>query len=182
MASAEFTRIGRRLFTEGLVHANLGNVSLRSGEGYLITRSGSYLDSPGDPVFVPLHGPVPENASHEYRVHREVYLTTEHQALVHAHPPHAIVCSLSRDRIVPVDAEGTFFSPDIPVVSGPSGSQNLAAAIAQALSGAQVVVVRGHGTFAAGKTLDEAYVFTSLAEHSCRILLLNTLASQDRRP
>jgi L-fuculose-phosphate aldolase len=30
----------------------------------------------------------------------------------------------------------------------------------------------GHGMFAEGKTLDEAYVLTSLAEHSCRILAL----------
>ena len=37
---------------------------------------------------------------------------------------------------------------------------------------AKLVIVRGHGTFAAGRTLDEAYQFTSLAEHSARVLAL----------
>jgi L-fuculose-phosphate aldolase len=34
------------------------------------------------------------------------------------------------------------------------------------------VLVHGHGTFTAGRTLDEAYILTSLAEHSCRVLWL----------
>ncbi|HVP93539.1 MAG TPA: aldolase, partial [Methanoregulaceae archaeon] len=179
--SVEFERVGKRLFAESLVVANFGNMSLRSGEGFLITRSGSYLDTPGEPVFVPLSGPVPDNASSDYRVHREVYGTTDHRALVHAHPPHAIVCSLSRDRIEPVDSEGTLFCPVIRVVDGPCGSQDLAVAVARALVDAHVVVARGHGTFATGNSLDEAYVCTSLAEHSCRILVLGTLAGRDHR-
>jgi L-fuculose-phosphate aldolase len=180
--SAEFERIGKRLFAEGLVGANFGNMSIRFGEGFLITRTGSYLDVPGEPVFVPLSGPVPDTASSEYRVHREVYWLTDHRALVHAHPPHAVACSLSRDRIDPVDAEGTLFSPVIPVVAGPPGSQDLAVAVARALTDARVVVARGQGTFAAGKSLDEAYIFTSLAEHSSRVLVLsNTLAGQERQ-
>lgn len=182
MVSAEFERVGKRLLSEGLVHANLGNMSIRFGEGFLITRNGSYLDVPGEPVSVPISGPVPETASSEYRVHQEVYWLTDHQALIHAHPPHAIVCSLSRDRIEPIDAEGTLFLPVIPVVDGPPGSQDLAVAVAKALADARVVVARGHGTFAAGKSLDEAYVFTSLAEHSSRILVLGNLAGQERRP
>jgi L-fuculose-phosphate aldolase len=182
-ASAEFERIGKRLFAEGLVGANFGNMSIRSGEGFLITRTGSYLDVPGEPVFVPLSGSVPETASSEYRVHREVYWLTDHGALVHAHPPHTIACSLSRDRIEPIDAEGTLFSPFIPVVDGPPGSQDLAVAVARALAESRIVVARGQGTFAAGKSLDEAYIFTSLAEHSCRVLVLSsTLAGQERRP
>ncbi len=180
--SAEFERIGKRLFAEGLVGANFGNMSVRSGEGFFITRTGSYLDAPGELVFVPLSGPVPDTASSEYRVHREVYWLTDHRALVHAHPPHAVACSLSRERIDPVDVEGTLFSPVIPVVAGPPGSQDLAVAVARALTDARVVVARGQGTFAAGKSLDEAYIFTSLAEHSSQVLVLsNTLAGQERR-
>lgn len=183
MISAEFERVGKRLFAEGLVGANFGNMSQRSGEGFLITRSGSYLDVPGEPVYVPISGPVPETASNEYRVHREVYWLTDHRALVHAHPPHAIACSLTRDRIEPIDAEGALLSPVIPVVDGPPGSHDLAVAVARILADVRVVVARGHGTFAAGKSLDEAYVFTSLAEHSCRILALSSiLAGRDSRP
>lgn len=169
---SEFERIGKRLFAEGLLCASFGNMSVRSGSGFYITRSGFYLDCPGTPVFVPMDGDVPEQASSEYRVHRAVYRETGHRAVVHAHPPHVVACSLTRERIIPVDAEGRMFAPLIPVLSGACGSDDLAEQVARGLAGCGVVVARGHGTFAAGRTLDEAYILTSLAEHSCRILSL----------
>ena len=52
------------------------------------------------------------------------------------------------------------------------GSQALADAVAEALCSSKVVIAKGHGTFAAGKSLDEAYLFTSLAEHCCKVLYL----------
>ena len=64
------------------------------------------------------------------------------------------------------------FCPEIPVIHGAPGSQEIADAVVKVLSHSNLVIARGHGTFAAGKTLDEAYVFTSLAEHSCRVLAL----------
>jgi L-fuculose-phosphate aldolase len=173
MVTEQFERIGKRLIAEGLLGANFGNMSIRSTEGFFVTRSGSYLDAPGSPVFVPLEGEVPKNASNEFRVHRQIYRKTGHQAIVHAHPPHAIACSLTKDRIEPVDAEGILFAPVIPVVEGDCGSDDLAGRVTLALTTTNVVIARRHGTFAAGKSLDEAYIFTSLAEHSCRILILS---------
>lgn len=172
MIQSEFERIGKRLFSEKLVVANVGNMSVRSGPGFFITRTGSYLDAPGTPVFIWMDGDVPADASREYRAHREVYLNTRHMAIVHAHPPCAIACSLSSDSIIPLDAEGMMFSPVIPVVEGRPGSAELAARVSGALKTAPVVIARGHGTFAAAGTLDEAYVLTSLAEQSSRIILL----------
>jgi L-fuculose-phosphate aldolase len=168
----EFGRIGRRLFTEALLFANFGNMSVRSGDGFFITRRGTYLDVPELPVYVPLEGPVPDTASSEYRVHREIYTITAHCAVVHAHPPHAIALSFSHDPIIPLDTEGVMFCPLIPVVEGKPGSEELAVNVARGLLASCVAVARGHGTFAGGKNLDEAYIRTSLAEHSCRILFL----------
>jgi L-fuculose-phosphate aldolase len=168
----EFGRIGRRLITEALLSANFGNMSLRSGDGFYITRTGSYLDIPGEPVYVPLEGPLPELPSSEYRVHRQIYKTTSHRAVVHAHPPHAVAFSFSIAPIIPVDTEGVMFCPFIPVVEGKPGSEELAVNVAKGLLSSGVVVARGHGTFAGGNNLDEAYIRTSLAEHSCRILIL----------
>ncbi len=173
MVTEYFERIGKRLFAEGLLVANFGNMSIRSREGFFITRSGSYLDEPGSAVYTPLEGEVPKNASSEYRVHRQVYIKTDHQAIIHAHPPYAVTCSFTMDMIEPVDSEGILFAPAIPVVEGACGSDDLARSVAEALKNSNVVIARGHGMFAAGKNLDEAYVFTSLAEHSCRILILS---------
>jgi L-fuculose-phosphate aldolase len=171
--SREFERIGKRLFTEHLVGGNFGNMSVRDGDaGFYIKRTGTYLDVAGEPVFVPLEGPAPPEASSEYRVHREVYKYTPHLAIVHAHPPAAIAASLVLDEIIPEDSEGLMFCPKIPVVGGAPGTQEVADNVAQALGRTKLAIARGHGTFSAGKTLDEAYQFTSLAEHSCRVLSL----------
>lgn len=173
MYSGEFERIGKRLFAEHLVGGNFGNISVREGDnGFYIKRSGAYLDGATEPVFVPLSGEVPSVASSEYRVHREVYRKTPHRAIVHAHPPVAVALSLVRDEIRPEDSEGIMFCPVIPVVSGELGSQELADTVSDALVHSKLVIARGHGTFAAGTTLDEAYLYTSLAEHACRVLAI----------
>jgi L-fuculose-phosphate aldolase len=170
--TVDFSRIGRRLFAEALVGANFGNISIRWGDGFYITRQGSYLDIPGKPVYVPLEGPSPLQASSEHRVHRQIYIKTPSRAVVHAHPPHAIALSLAEDAISPVDSEGLLFSPFIPVVTGFPGSEELAQKVSHELLSSSVTIARGHGTFAGGKDLDEAYIRTSLAEHSCRVLIL----------
>jgi L-fuculose-phosphate aldolase len=167
-----FERIGRRLFSEGLVGGNFGNMSLRCEDGFYITRTGTYLDEPGEPVFVPLDGAVPEGASSEFRVHREVYRKTRHNALVHAHPPHAVAMSLVFDEVVPLDSRGESLCPLIPVVHGRPGSDELARTVSDALCLAHIAIAGGHGTFAAGKDLKEAYLYTSLGEHGCRIVWL----------
>ena len=166
----EFKRIGRKLLSEGLVGGNFGNMSVRSGDGFFITRTGSYLDDPGEPVFVSLDGPAPKDASSEYRVHREVYQKTRHNAIVHAHPAHAVALSIITGEIVPRDSEGIMLCPVIPVVQGTPGSDELAMNVSDSLCLSKLTIASGHGTFAVGKSLDEAYVFTSLAEHSCRVL------------
>jgi L-fuculose-phosphate aldolase len=173
MYSLEFERIGKRLFAEHLVGGNFGNISIKKGnDGFFIKPTGAYLNVATELVFVPLDGDVPETASSEYRVHREVYRKTNHTSIVHAHPPFAVAASLLMDKIVPEDSEGVMFCPEIPVIYGAPGSQEIADAVVNVLSRSNLVIARGHGTFAAGKTLDEAYVFTSLAEHSCRVLAL----------
>ncbi len=178
MSYSDFERIGRRLFAEQLVGGNFGNLSRREGDrGFLIKRTGAYLDAPGEYVFVPFVGDVPKDASSEYRVHRAVYARTPHLAIVHAHPPFAVAASLVMDSVKPLDSEGEMFCPLIPVVAGDPGTQALADNVAAALVHSKLVIARGHGTFAAGNTLDEAFQLTSLAEHACKVLALKRILS-----
>ena len=172
MYTDEFRRIGMRLFSEGLVGGNFGNMSIRSGEGFFITRTGSFLDDPGELVYVPVEGAASKEASSEYRVHREIYKKTRHKAIVHAHPAHAVALSIRSEEIIPQDSEGELLCPVIPVVHGTPGSDELARTVSDALCLSKLAIASGHGTFAAGQTLDEAYLYTSLAEHSCRVLAL----------
>lgn len=172
MLDQEFKRIGQRLVAERLVSVTFGNMSVRDGDALQITKTGCCLDEPGLPVAVPLAGEIPPEASSEYRVHREVYLRTGYRAIVHAHPVHAVASSLLYDAIEPIDSEGEMLCPLIPVVVGRPGTDELANAVADGLARAPVVIARGHGTFAGGASLDEACVYTSLAEHACHVLLL----------
>lgn len=180
MLDQEFERIGKRLFSEGLIGGNFGNMSVKDRGSFHITQTGCYLDDPGSPIKVPIIGQVPQKASSEYRVHRAIYLETQHTAIVHAHPAHAVAVSLLTDEIVPEDSEGQMLCPTISVVSAKPGSKELAQEIGSALQLRNVVIARGHGTFAAASSLDEAYLFTSLAEHACRVLVLKEQYRRDR--
>jgi L-fuculose-phosphate aldolase len=175
MQDKEFERIGARLFAEGLVSGNFGNMSKRGDDGCYITGNGTFLDSPGDLVFVPARGAVPPGASSESRVHRAIYGTSDHNAIVHAHPPFAIAASFHFDVLHPLDSEGKMMCPMIPVVDGEPGTETLAENVVKGLSSAPVVIARGHGTFAAGDTLQEAYLLTSVVEHACRILYYSSV-------
>jgi L-fuculose-phosphate aldolase len=170
MPDTACARIGRRLFNEGLVAGNFGNASIREGEGFFITRKGVYLDTPGDLVFVLPGKDVPPNASSEYRVHARTYQLTSHTAILHAHPPFSIAASFIHDCIRPDVSEGKLLCPEVHVVEGDPGTATLAERVAAALASAPVVIARGHGTFAGGRSLEEAYLLTSVVEHACRVL------------
>jgi len=174
MQNTEAKRIGRRLFQEGLLGGNFGNLSLRVKGGFEITATGAFLDEPGDLVFVSDEGVATPGASSEYRVHSAVYEVTGAEAIVHAHPAHAVAASLISEKIIPVDSEGMMLCPVIPVAEGEPGTEDLARNVAEALKDAPVAVARGHGTFARGSSLEEAYLLTSIAEHACRVIFLKS--------
>ncbi len=179
--SEELGKIGKRVLAEGLVAANFGNASVRAGNGFLVKRHGAYLDDPGPLVPVPLDGTVPPEASRESLVHRTVYRLTPHLAILHTHPAHAVALSFSQEKIVPIDSEGMLLCPGIPVVDGEPGSLVLGDRIGHGLLHGKIAIARGHGTFAAGKNLEEAYIVTSAAEHACRILCLSGTLSPEAR-
>jgi len=113
-------------------------------------------------------------ASTELTVHRAIYKHTPASAIVHAHPAHAIALSFSEQEIIPCDVEGSLLLPRVPVLGWgttvkPGGC---AEEIGEALTTHKIVLVRGHGTFAAGQLLEEAYHYTTTLEESCRLLYL----------
>lgn len=159
---------------EHLVGGNFGNMSVRIGEGFCITPTGSFLNDPKSVIYVPLQGDVPKQASSEYRVHRDIYTKTDAQAIVHVHPPYAVSASLVSDQesLIPIDSEGRMFAPTIRIVTGEPGTQDLATNVSDALVHAPSCIAAGHGTFSIGETLEKAYLLSSLVEHSCTVLML----------
>jgi L-fuculose-phosphate aldolase len=124
-------------------------------------------------------------ASTELAVHRAVYKLTPASAIVHAHPAYAVALSFSEREIIPCDVEGSLLVPKVPVLGWGMRVKpgELAEEIAKALTVHKVVLVCGHGSFAAGQLLEEAYHYTTTLEESCRLLyLLKTLQIRHRQP
>ena len=171
----EIARWGRKLDRAGLVSSRFGNVSLRTKNGLLIKRTGVMLgdiSGPGDVVEVGLRlsDPLGE-ASTETQSHRTIYLSTGAKAIIHAHPPFAVVESLLQEaEIVPLDSEGLPFLGTIPVVDGATGEQKLWDNLARLLLTGKYkgLVNRGHGSFAWGPDLADCFNTTAMIEHSCR--------------
>lgn len=170
----EISRLGKKLIQAGLTSSRFGNISLLDGDKIFITCTGSMLDELDEDgvVNVDLRGSCPRDAiaSSEICVHRAVYQCTSHQAIVHTHSPYAVAASLLEAReVLPPDSEGRIFLGPMPIVAGGMGSGALAAAVSSALQDHKACIARGHGVFAAGSGLKEAYTAAAMAEHSAQI-------------
>ena len=173
---SQFQVVGQALFTQGLVSPQGGNLSVKLGERLVITHRGSGLGyiQEGDLVETGINknNRVTPLASTELEVHR--CKKTPALAVVHAHPPYAVALSFTEKEIVPPDIEGRALLSRVPVLCTGSGGKavELADRMAKLLRDHRVVLVRGHGTFAASQLLEEAYYYTVVLEHSCRLLYL----------
>ncbi len=179
----EMAKFGNMLVLHGLVESHFGNISIRRGSKILITRSSSPLDGITEKSVVEVDIDKPSSpdaiASSELPVHKAIYQYTLALAIIHAHPPFAVIESLlAQENIIPIDIEGQYFLHQIPVVGGVAGTSELAKNTREALKDHKGVVVSGHGTFAVGKTLEEAYFITAQVEHSCRLKYYFDLAKK----
>jgi L-fuculose-phosphate aldolase len=170
----EIAKFGKKLVDGGYLSSHFGNISVRVGDSITVTRSGCMLDeiTEASVVTVDLHKPSSLDliASSETIVHREIYKRTSALAIIHAHCPFAVIESLLHDTsIEPYDSEGRFFFHEIPIVTGNIGTKELAENAARSLEKHKGCIVKAHGTFAVGKILEEAYVHTTMMEHSAKI-------------
>jgi L-fuculose-phosphate aldolase len=181
----EFRDVGRDIYVGGMTSTHGGNLSVRVGKNIIIKRRGAQLGrlKPSDFVVTVLNGEDSgvTRASSELIVHRAIYQKTNALAIVHCHPPTAVAISLTRDEIIPVDNECSYILHRVPVVAAElsSGSPEMAAIISEELRKYKLIMMRGHGVFSIGQTLDEALQWTSAFEMGCKILyLLETLSGQ----
>lgn len=180
----EIAKFGKKLVEHDLVGSQFGNISVRKSEKMLITKSGSALDEINEDSVVELDIEKPCDldriASSETIVHRTIYKHTSALAIIHVHPAFAVIESMlvETESIVPINIEGEHFLHEIPIVKGAPGTKDLADNVAQALIGHKGAIICGHGTFAIGKTLDEAYFITALVEQSCKLKYYFDLAKR----
>ncbi len=180
----QFREVGRDLYVQNMVSSHGGNLSIRLGDRVIIKRRGAQLGrlKPHDLVETGIE----KNdsgvalASSELLVHRTIYKTTPALAVVHCHPRTAIAFSLSREEFVPIDNEASYLLKKVPIIweEFASGTPEMANDLAKMLQQYKIVILRGHGSFAIGQTLDEAFFWSSVLEEACEIALAAKLINE----
>lgn len=183
-----FIHMGKELNERGLITSHGGNLSITDGEFIWVTRTGSNLGHlhPEDVIMIPWNPEEnEEDVSSDMHIHYAMYAggvelaertgeKFETMAIVHVHSPHVIFRSLISDEILSVDSESrSVLGPSTPVIEAAHGLHDQAMervfkhVVAE---GGHVVVIKGHGTFAAGKTMYEAHRYVSSLEMTAKLL------------
>ncbi|MFA9431910.1 class II aldolase/adducin family protein [Egicoccus sp. AB-alg2] len=177
----------RALAVAGVLDGILGHISLRADERSLWVRCRG-RDEPGlrysraaDVHLVGLDGEAPATPEHrapnELPIHTAVLRARpDVHAVVHAHPPHALLVGLADLALEPI-----FGAYDIPAMrlaergvpvyprSVLVNDDEIGREVAEALGPAQVCLLRGHGIVAVGSSLAAAVVAADTLERLCRV-------------
>lgn len=170
----------------GINQGTAGNVSVRAGNGCLITPSGVPYEAmtPGQVVRIDAGGRVqgsPRSAaanlapSSEWRMHADIYARFDAAgAVVHAHPPHATALAC-HGRGIPafhyMVAVGG--GPDIRCASYATfGTAALSRHMLDALEGRRACLLANHGMICFGADLDAALALAVEVETLARQYLL----------
>ena len=168
----------RRLDALGMNRGSTGNLSLRWGEGMLITPTGMGADDlrPQDLVWLGWDGTRHGDwqPSSEWHFHQAVYRARpDLHAIVHTHSTHATALACLR-RELPA------FHYMVAVAGGDSvpctpyhlfGTEVLSQAVAAAMADRDACLMANHGLVAAGATLAHAMKVAQEIEGLCEVYL-----------
>ena len=113
------------------------------------------------------------------KAHAAIYKAREDvNAIVHAHPPHAIALSTVEEKIIPIHNYGVIFHNKLKIYKshGQVKTAERGEAIADLLGDGRAILQKGHGTLVVGKDLEEAILATIFLEEAARIQILAKIA------
>ncbi|MGR3455923.1 class II aldolase/adducin family protein [Pseudooceanicola sp.] len=156
----------------GLSNATAGNLSVRHGDGMLITPSGVPPDAMTEEQIaeVAFDGSFRGNwkPSSEWALHAILYRTRpEAQAIVHAHPTYCVALSVLREAMPPFHyMVASFGGNEVPCAPYRTfGGQALAEAVAQTMGTTyRACLMANHGMIALGGSLASAFGLTEKLE------------------
>jgi L-fuculose-phosphate aldolase len=179
---SEIIRWGKLLFERRLISGWGGNLSCRLGEneflitgqhaplGFLIAKDLVRIKADGTPV------QRSQRPSSETPMHLAVYTGTEAQAIVHVHPPMVLAFSLTHESFVPVSFEEKYTIGEVPIIPQDTPTVTKPEKVVEELKYHPVVIIKGHGTVAIGKTFQDAFLFTDLLEEAVHCQFFNERA------
>lgn len=191
--AAGLVEAARHLVGQRLSPGSSGNLSVRTGEGFLITPTGSALSrvEPSDLAWVRLSdGAVEGDAkpSKEWPLHQAGYLADDSiGAVVHLHSPAAtgVACLPARGdgtaALAPYTPYHVMSLGTVPLLPyAPPGDSALAAPVGESISaGDRVILLANHGSVVAAGSLTRAVDLTEELEASASLAL--TLAGRGAR-
>jgi L-fuculose-phosphate aldolase len=152
-----------RMNVSGINQGTSGNISLRHGDGMLITPTSTPYEAmkPDQIVYMHLdgnHDPA-QRPSSEWRFHRDIFKARpEVNAIVHAHPPYSTMLAIMGMEIPPVHYMVAVAGGDT-IRCAPYatfGTQELSEHAVRALEGRLACLLAHHGMIAAGPSLAKA--------------------------
>ena len=152
-----------RMNATGINQGTSGNISLRHGDGMLITPTSTPYETmkPEQIVYMHLdgnHDPA-QRPSSEWRFHRDILKARpEVNAIVHAHPPYSTMLAIMGMEIPPVHYMVAVAGGDT-IRCAPYatfGTQELSEHAVRALEGRLACLLEHHGMIAVGPTLPKA--------------------------
>jgi L-fuculose-phosphate aldolase len=157
----------------GVNDSHSGNISVRDDSLFWVTPTGACADSltPDELIQCSVKDALPDGASLDARLHQLVYqknpLAT---AVIHSHGPHIVALTMNGKDYIPPDFEGQYYFPRVPVLSINYARCITEAAekVSDALIEYPVVIVRGHGVYAQGTSLNLAYKWSCSLEMSAK--------------
>jgi L-fuculose-phosphate aldolase len=171
---ADLIATARALQPAGLNKGTAGNVSVRDGDGFLITPTGLPYDTlvPGDIPRMALDGSHAgrRQPSSEWRFHRDLYAARpDVGAVLHAHSPFAVSLACLRRDIPPFHYMIARFGGDTIRCAeyATFGSQELSTAAMAALEDRKGCLLANHGLLVAGRDLGEALALAVELEELC---------------
>ena len=152
-----------RMNVLGINQGTSGNISLRHGDGMLVTPTSTPYEAmkPEQIVYMHLdgnHDPA-QRPSSEWRFHRDILKARpEVQAIVHAHPPYSTMLAILGMEIPPVHYMVAVAGGDT-IRCAPYatfGTQELSEHAVRALEGRMACLLAHHGMIAVGPSLPKA--------------------------
>lgn len=152
-----------RMNVSGINQGTSGNISLRHGDGMLITPTSTPYEAmkPEQIVYMHLdgnHDPA-QRPSSEWRFHRDILKARpEVNAIVHAHPPYSTTLAIMGLEIPPVHYMVAVAGGDT-IRCAPYatfGTQELSEHAVRALEGRLACLLAHHGMIAVGPSLPKA--------------------------
>ena len=153
----------RRMNALGINQGTSGNISVRHGDGLLITPTSTPYDAmtPEQIVFMDMDGTRPhhQRPSSEWRFHLDILRSRrDADAVVHAHPPYSTMLAIMGREIPPVHymiaAAGGDSIRCAPYAT--YGTSELSEHAVRALEGRMACLLAHHGMIAIGPSLAKA--------------------------